>query len=129
MRATAVADPSAPRAPRTLARVTNNPLHRASGNTPGGRRVRDLYRAYSLALGQPTDVITQAACMAAAEAVVIAEEARQRVLRGDVGVSYDDLVRLDHQADRKVRRLGLKIKNEPVADRPQPQVLAGFERP
>jgi hypothetical protein len=86
---------------------TNDPLADLDLNSSTGRRVRDLYLSYLEAMPGPVTIDLQAAIMAAAEATVIAEQARRRVLNGDKGVTYDDLVRLDAQADRKVRRLGL----------------------
>ena len=69
------------------AALTNDPLRaRADGRTPQGRRVRDLFRAYSAAMGSPSDPGTQAAILAAAELMVAAERARAEFLAdgGDI---------------------------------------------
>jgi hypothetical protein len=89
------------------AAITNDPLRaRADGRTPAGRRVRDLYRSYLAALGNPTDAATQAAVIAAAELVLAAETARARLLAGDGDI--DQVVRLENLSGRAVRRLGIK---------------------
>ena len=89
------------------AALTNDPLRkRADGRTPQGRRIRDLYRAYSHAMGKPSDPGTQAAILAAAELVVAAECARAKVL-GDGG-DVEQLIRLENLAARATRRLGVK---------------------
>jgi hypothetical protein len=89
------------------AKVTNDPIRaRASGNSRQGRRLRDLYAAYMVALGHPAGPTTHAAVLAACELLVAAENARAALLagRGDV----DQVVRLENLAARAVRRLGLK---------------------
>jgi hypothetical protein len=88
------------------AAVTNNPLARADGRTPQGRRIRDLYRAWHAAMGQPSDAGAQAAILAAAELVVAAESARAALLSGTGDV--DQVVRLENLSGRAVRKLGIK---------------------
>jgi hypothetical protein len=89
------------------AALTNDPLRkRADGRTPQGRRIRDLFRAYSNSMGTPSDPGTQAAILAAAELVVAAECARAKVL-GDGG-DVEQLIRLENLAARATRRLGVK---------------------
>jgi hypothetical protein len=89
------------------AALTNDPLRaRADGRTPQGRRIRDLFRAYSSAMGSPSDPATQAAILAAAELVVAAERARAKVL--DDGGDVEQLIRLENLAARATRRLGVK---------------------
>ena len=76
--------------------------------------MRDLYRAYSAALGDPGDPGVQAQVVAAAELVVAAEAARAALLagRGDL----DQVIRLENLSARGLRRLGLhgKRKREPA---------------
>jgi hypothetical protein len=89
------------------AALTNDPLRaRADGRTPQGRRIRDLFRAYSSAMGSPSDPATQAAILAAAELVVAAERARAKVLAD--GGDIEQLIRLENLAARATRRLGVK---------------------
>jgi hypothetical protein len=97
----------APTASTLRAARTNDPFAGINLHSAIGRRIRDMYFALLETLPGPHTAIVETQAMAAAEAVVIAEQARQRVLQGDKAVSYDDLVRLDAQADRKVRRLGI----------------------
>ncbi len=99
---------------RTLARITNDPLHRAKGNTPEGRRVRDLYRAFAATLGDPGDPGTQAQVLTAAQLVAAAEVARTGLLegRGDL----DQVIRLENLSARALRRLGLNGKRAAPSD-------------
>jgi hypothetical protein len=90
------------------ARLTNDPLVRASGRTPAGRRIRDLFRSYSSALGNPGDPGTQAAILAAAELVVAAEAARSKLFADGSNADVEQLVRLENLAARSLRRLGIK---------------------
>jgi hypothetical protein len=98
--------------------LTNDPLRkRADGRTPQGRRIRDLFRAYSNAMGTPSDPATQAAILAAAELVVAAECARAKVLAD--GGDVEQLIRLENLAARATRRLGVKPNSTS-----KPQTLA-----
>ncbi len=104
-RAATAATPAASRA-----KVTNDPIRaRASGNSRQGRRLRDLYAAYMVALGHPAGPTTHAAVLAACELLVAAENARAALLAGDGDV--DQVVRLENLAARAVRRLGLRPTN------------------
>ena len=62
------------------AAVTNNPRTFAGLKltSPRGRRYRDLLNAFLAAMGNPADPIRQADAIAAASAMVIAEDARAR---------------------------------------------------
>jgi hypothetical protein len=89
------------------AAITNDPLRvRADGRTPQGRRIRDLYRDYSNALGKPAESAIQAAVLAAAELMVAAEAARAALLAGAGDI--EQVVRLENLAARAVRRLGIR---------------------
>jgi hypothetical protein len=87
-------------------RTTNKPLRRANGNTACGRRVRDLYRAFLQHMGNPSDPISQANALHAAELAVAVEQARLAAARGEA-CDVDALVRLSNLADRAVKRLGI----------------------
>jgi hypothetical protein len=100
---------AAAKLPTGKSRTTNNPLRRANGNTAQGRRVRDLYRGYMIALGSPNDPVTAALVLAAAEQVVIAENARRDHLAGIADL--DSVIRAENMSARALRRLGL---NKPV---------------
>jgi hypothetical protein len=78
---------------------------RASGRTSGGRRVRDLYRAYLAGVSNPDDAC-RAQVLAAAELMVAAENARAELLAGAADI--EQIVRLENLANRAVKRLGLK---------------------
>jgi hypothetical protein len=104
------------------AALTNNPLRvRADGRTPRGRRIRDLFRAYQSAAGNPSDPAGVASILAAAELTVAAEEARAALLAriGDV----DQVIRLENLAARAVRRLGIR----PGAERKVPTLAEWAE--
>jgi hypothetical protein len=89
------------------ARLTNNPFSgRTSGNTARGRRIADLMRSYLRAMGEPTDAVSQADALAAAELKVAAEDARARLLAGTGDV--DQTVRLENLAARSAKKLGIK---------------------
>jgi hypothetical protein len=92
------------------AKLTNRPLARANGNTASGRRIRDLYRALMVAMGNPTDTLAQANALAAAELRAASEAARSRLLAGDGDA--DQVVRLEGAADRAERRLGIKQRRQ-----------------
>jgi hypothetical protein len=88
------------------AALTNDPLRvRADGRTPQGRRIRDLYRGWHVAMGSPTDPTVQALILAAAELTVASEAARAALLAGAGDV--DQLVRLENLASRATRKLGI----------------------
>src|SRR4051812_27381942 len=97
-----------PHPPATCrAATTNRPLRgRLSGNTSAGRRVRDLYLTFVERMGQPSDPLSQAACLHAAELAVAVEQQRLAAARGDA-VDVDGLVRLSNLAARAVRALGI----------------------
>jgi hypothetical protein len=89
-------------------RTSNRPMAvRANGNTARGRRIRDLYRAYMIQIGDPDDLLAQAAALAAAELKSAAEACRTGVLvnAGDADMA-DALVRIENLAARAERRLG-----------------------
>jgi hypothetical protein len=96
--------------PRTQrSRRTNDPLADANQTTSTGRRIADLTRAFLAELSNPDDVTLQARAVAAAEMVVLAEEARAAALKTQ-GVDLDRLdrvIRLEGAVARSVRALGL----------------------
>jgi hypothetical protein len=84
------------------------------GRTLVSRQVRRLIREFEAAVeGKITaamrDAITRAAVLS-----VLAADCRARRLAGDMTISLDDLVRLDHAAAQAVRRLGLDRRPEPA---------------
>jgi predicted phage gp36 major capsid-like protein len=80
-----------------------------------GRRVHALADALASKLGGWTAMndLQAAAVRRAAELVAIAEQARLKHLRGEQGISLEDLVRLDSACDRALRRLGLSKPSAP----------------
>jgi hypothetical protein len=89
--------------------MTNRPLHRrANGNSAIGRRVRDLYRAFMARLDNPTDLISQASVLNAAELTVALEQQRLAAARGEP-VDLTQLVKLSNLVARTTRMLGLKV--------------------
>jgi hypothetical protein len=86
--------------------VTARPEARLNGNSPAGRRVRDLYRGLMKRLSQPADVTVQAAVLALAELLTAAENARANLLTGKVS-SSNELVRLENLVRRAEIRVGL----------------------
>jgi hypothetical protein len=95
---------------RLCSATTNDPLSaRTDRNTARGRRIADLFRGYMAALGNPSDAITQANILTAAELKVAAEDARKRLLNGE-GADVDGLVRLENLAHRAERKLGVKLQ-------------------
>jgi hypothetical protein len=77
-----------------------------------GRRAAQLMRQFEAALGGNLTEGQKLACSRAAVMTAIAEDARVRRLNGDTTILLDDLVRLDHTAERAVKALG--IKSEPA---------------
>jgi hypothetical protein len=81
------------------------------------RRTKMLARLYADRVGEAaSDPIIAASIKRAAELQALADELRQRALRGDESVSPDDVVRVTRLADQSVRRLFEKAK----AQVPQP---------
>jgi hypothetical protein len=100
---------AAPKPPTNRSALTNDPRTFAGLKltSPRGRRFRDLLNAFLNRMGNPSDPIRQADAIAAASAMVIAEDTRARALRGE-GVDLDALVRLENTAHRATRKLGIK---------------------
>jgi hypothetical protein len=78
-------------------------------------RARALAQLYASRLGEAaSDPIVARTIQKAAELQALADELRQRRLKGDEGVSPDDIVRLDRLADISVKRLQLdRVKAAP----------------
>jgi hypothetical protein len=90
------------RAPRTA---------RVSRRTRIGRRIEALMDIYKAALGRELSPALMLKVEAAAEANVVAEEARARFLSGDAAISLDDVVRCDRRAASAVASLKLEERN------------------
>jgi hypothetical protein len=99
---------------RLRAKLTNNPIAaRASRNTARGRRIADLYRAYAIALGSPSDTVTLSNVLAAAELKAASELMRDKLLAG-ADVDPVLLVKIEGLANRAERKLGIKPRPEPA---------------
>lgn len=86
------------------AKLTTRPLTvRAPGNTATGKRIRDLYRAFMAAMGEPVDAVSQAAVLRACELMTAAETARAALLAGQGDI--DQVVKLEGSARRAVADL------------------------
>jgi hypothetical protein len=85
---------------------------RAPRNTVQGCRIRQLYRSFISKL-DPTNPEHQAMALTASELTVAAEEARARLLAGDLAAEQPT-VRLENSARRA--RLDLKGKAEAITD-------------
>jgi hypothetical protein len=96
--------------PRGRARLTNDPMRvRAKGNTAKGKRLRDLYAAFSAKLG-PDDVVGQASALRCAELVATGEDLRAQLRAGGLKAAEQaallaELVRVENLSDRSERRL------------------------
>ena len=105
-------------------RATNDPLYLAHDHTGRrqSRRRRDLVRMYIAALGP--DAATDLALVTvrkAAELTVAAEAARAAVLAGGCcAADLDMLVKLEGEARRAVRALGLKVETPKRAEASSP---------
>jgi hypothetical protein len=105
--ATANVTPTTPRQTSGFrSAVTARPEARLNGNSPAGRRIRDLYRGLMARLSEPADVTVQAAVLALAELLTAAENARANLLTGKVS-SSNELVRLENLVRRAEIRVGL----------------------
>jgi hypothetical protein len=104
---TANVAPTSPRqTPGYRSAVTARPEARLNGNSPAGRRVRDLYRGLMQRLDSPADITMQAAVLALSELLTAAENARANLLEGRVQ-SSNELVRLENLVRRAEIRVGL----------------------
>lgn len=102
----------AARSATNRAKVTNDPrkLPGHDGRKRDGRRRRDLVAIYLDALGG-RDAVTELQLVEvrkAAELTAAAETVRARVLAGDVTLDLGLLVKLEGEARRAVRALGIK---------------------
>src|SRR5271163_288592 len=86
------------------ARARRLPL---DGRSRPARRASALARGFAAALGDTISPEQRVAVERAAQLVAVAEAAREGRLRGDPGISLDDVVRTDGAAARAVRALGL----------------------
>lgn len=108
---TSIAAPSA----ANCSAATNRPASRWNLKTASGRRCRDLFRGYLAQLGNPTDAPTLALIVAAAEAIVLAEDARKECLAGGLnGLNAELMIRCENTAARALRRLGLNRAAPPA---------------
>jgi hypothetical protein len=96
--------------------VTSRPSARLDGNSPVGRRVRDLYKALSARLGDPADIVIQANILAWAELKAAAEVARARLLEG--GSNSNELVRIENLCRRAAASVGLEPGSSSEPDEP-----------
>ena len=87
--------------------VTARPEARLNGNSPAGRRIRDLFQAAMRRLDGPVDVVVQADVLAWAELKTAAENARARLLEGK-DQSSNETVRLENLCRRAAASVGLE---------------------
>jgi hypothetical protein len=87
--------------------ITNRPSRRLNGNSPVGRRVRDLFHGLMERLDNPVDVVTVADVLALAELKTAAEVARVRMLEGGGDRGSNECVRLENLVRRAEARIGL----------------------
>jgi hypothetical protein len=97
---------------RIRSRITNSPELR-HGRSAEGRRVRDLFRAYAAALGNPQDDGTLALVLSAAEAITISEIVRADYIAGKA--DFKTITSAENAANRALKRLGLA---KPAASKP-----------
>jgi hypothetical protein len=95
--------------PSSRSAATNRPASRWNSNTASGRRCRDLYKSYLKQAGSPTEPAAQAAVMALAEQIVIAEQARSACLAdgGMTKLNLELVIRAENLANRTLKRLKL----------------------
>lgn len=102
----------APRSSTNRAKITNDPrkLLGSDGRKREGRRRRDLVSIFLDSLGgrAAATELQLVIVRKAAELTVAAETARARLLTGDVAVNLEALVKLEGEARRAVRALGIK---------------------
>jgi hypothetical protein len=109
------ANATAARSLTSRSKTTNDPHYLRGtrgrdGRTVQGRRRRDLVSIYLDALGGRAAVseLQLVGVRKAAELTTAAEAMRARVLAGDPAVNVDALVKLEGEARRAVRALGIK---------------------
>src|SRR5262245_17389919 len=96
-----------------LRHVRHRTLADLDKRSRGGRRALQLVKFFE---AQLNGEITEAQRMAIARAAAmqaIAEDALIRRVNGDTTISHEDVVRLDHSAERALRMLGIGVKVEP----------------
>jgi hypothetical protein len=107
--------------------ATNRPSSRWQLKTARGRRCRDLFKGYMSQLNNPTDDPTVALVVAAAESIVLAEDARQACLAGMTGVNAELMIRCENSAARALRRLGLNRAAPPAPRKSFAEKMAALE--
>jgi hypothetical protein len=78
------------------------------GRTIAARRARELAQGFQAELGVALTATQRLAVERAAVLVALAEDTKARRLAGDIGISLDDVVRVDNAAARAVKALGIK---------------------
>jgi hypothetical protein len=102
----------APAKPKTNKR---RPRVRVDKRYALGRRAKELEATFAQRLGaDAADIVLATAITRCAEVVVISEDLRARMLRGEA-VSPDDVLRLTRTADALTRRLHLDRHKAPPA--------------
>lgn len=112
---------------RRRSRLTNKPISvRANRHTKLGRRIADLFDAYSAALGAPTDTVVVANILTAAELKASAEVLRAKLLAGE-DLDVDQLIKVEGLAARAERRVmhGINQLRDPSAAPLRDKLKAG----
>jgi hypothetical protein len=101
--------PTAPRSATNGAAITNDPARsRWDLRSPRGRRCRDLFRSCLRLIGDPADATRQAQCIAAAEALVLAEIAREAALTDPSDRKIDVSIKTEKAARHALDALGIE---------------------
>jgi hypothetical protein len=100
-------------------RITNGVWSRVDGRSVNARRVRDLAEAFMAALGLAgvNDLNTRAQVKKAAELVALAEATRTAALTAGTQTDLTALIRIEGEARRTLRALGLKTEPPPAKAR------------
>jgi hypothetical protein len=105
-------------------RLTTDPLCRLDKKRHVGRRVVDLYHAFMNQMGNPTDPVSMAHAMTAAELRAMAEDGRSRLINGDTKLRPETVLKLEGFASRAEKKLKKAAIEQPKKLRPLVERLA-----
>jgi hypothetical protein len=98
-------------------RITNGVWLRGDGRSANARRVRDLAEAFMAALPAGVNDLTRAQVKKVAELVALAEATRAAALTAGTQTDLTALIRIEGEARRTLRALGLKTEPPPAKAR------------
>ena len=117
------AEIAADHAPAALEKRRLLTVRHLDGRTRARKRADKLVALFEREAGGTITPTMRIAIERAAALVVLSEDVSARRLSGDMRISVDDVVRIDHAAERALRRIGIGPK---LAEKRPPKTLAEY---